>query len=141
MFKRAWDKAFTKKNIKSVFRKSSIWPTNSSHIIKTITRPTIVLLEKQAGLWSLKSTKAIRRFYVTYDQELTVHKVKKLFATTLHLSAQVAYLQYENRGLYKSIELQKKKSRQGVRLNLAGQPNKDIVDYYSPVQVVKAREY
>jgi hypothetical protein len=26
-------------------------------------------------------------------------------------------------------------------LNLAGQPNKDIIDCYSPVQVVKAREY
>jgi len=26
-------------------------------------------------------------------------------------------------------------------LNLAGQPNKDIIDCYSPAQVVKAREY
>jgi hypothetical protein len=26
-------------------------------------------------------------------------------------------------------------------LNLCGQPNKGIVDYYSPVQIVKAREY
>ena len=67
MFKRAQDKAFTKKNIKSAFRKSGIWPTYSSYIIKTITRPTIVLLEKQASLRSLKSVKAIRRFYTTYD--------------------------------------------------------------------------
>ena len=76
-----------------------------------------------------------------YDKEPTTDKVKKLFATTLHLSAQVSVLQHENRGLYKSIELQKKKGRQGVRLNLAGQPNKDIIDCYSPTQVVKAREY
>ena len=141
MFKRAWDKAFTEKNIESAFRKSGIWPTDGSHIIKTITRPTIVSPEKQAGLRSPKSAKAIRRFYAAYDQEPTADKVKKLFATTLHLSAQVACLQHENRGLYKSIELQKKKGRQGVRLNLAGQLNKDIVDCYSPAQVVKAREY
>ncbi len=92
MFKRSWDKAFTEKNIQSAFHKSGIWPTDSSHIIKTITRPTIVLLEEQAGLRSLKSAKSIRRFYATYDKELTVNKVKKLFTTTLHLSAQVAYL-------------------------------------------------
>ncbi len=141
MFKRSWDKAFTEKNIQSAFHKSGIWPTDSSHIIKTITRPTITSPEKQDSLRSPKSAKAIRRFYAAYDREPTVDKVKKLFATTLHLSAQVAVLQHENRGLYKSIELQKKKGRQGVRLNLAGQPNKDIIDYYSPTQVVKAREY
>jgi hypothetical protein len=43
--------------------------------------------------------------------------------------------------LEKAIALQKKKTRQGVRLNLAGQPNKEIIDCYSPAQVVKAREY
>ena len=141
MFKRAWDKAFTKKNIQSAFRKSGIWPTDSSHIIKTITRPVVKSPEKSAGLRTPKSTKSIRRFYAIYDKEPTIDKVKKLFATTLHLSAQVSVLQHENRGLYKSIELQKKKGQQGVRLNLASQPNKDIIDCYSPTQVVKAREY
>ncbi len=87
MFKRAWDKAFTEKNIQSAFRKSSIWPTDSSHIIKTITRPVVESPEKSAGLWTPKSAKAIRRFYATYDKEPTVDKVKNLFATTLHLSA------------------------------------------------------
>ena len=37
--------------------------------------------------------------------------------------------------------MQKKKNRQGVRLNLCGVPNKNIIDCYSPGQVVKAREY
>jgi hypothetical protein len=141
MFKRAWDKAFTEDNIQSAFCKAGIWPTDSSYIIKTITRPVIASPEKSAGLRTPKSAKAIRRFYVEYDKEPTVDKVKKLFATTLHLSAQVSVLQHENKGLYKAIDLQKKKGRQGVRLNLAGQPNKDIVDCYSPAQVVKAREY
>ncbi len=76
-----------------------------------------------------------------YEKEPTEDKVKKLFATTLHLSAQVACLEHQNRGLFKAIDLQKKKGRQGVRLNLCGQPNKGIVDCYSLAQVVKAREY
>ncbi len=92
MFKRAQDKAFTEKNIQSAFRKSGIQPTDSSHIIKTITRPVVESPEKSAGLRTPKSAKAIRRFYATYDKELTVDKVKKLFATTLHLSAQVSVL-------------------------------------------------
>ena len=53
----------------------------------------------------------------------------------------MACLQHQNRGLFKAIDVQKKKGRQGVRLNLCGQPNKGIVDCYSPAQVVKAREY
>lgn len=141
MFKRAWDKAFTEDNIQSAFRKSGIWPTDGSHIIKTITRPTITTLQKTASLRTPKTAKAIRRFHIAYDKDPTVDKIKTLFSTTLHLSARVAVLEHENRGLYNAINLQKKKGRQGVRLNLAGQPNKDIIDCYSPAQVVKAREY
>ena len=141
MFKRAWDKAFTEDNIQSAFRKSGIWPTDGSHIIKTITCPTITTLQKTASLRTPKTAKAIRRFHIAYDKDPTVDKIKTLFSTTLHLSARVAVLEHENRGLYNAINLQKKKGRQGVRLNLAGQPNKDIIDCYSPAQVVKAREY
>ena len=78
---------------------------------------------------------------VTYEKEPTIDKVKTLFSITLHLSSRITVLEHENKNLYKAIALQKKKGRQGVRLNLAGQPNKDIIDYYSPSQVVKVREY
>jgi hypothetical protein len=111
IFKRAFDKAFTENNIQSAFRKSGIWPTNGSNIIKTITRPTLSSTKKTQELRTPKSSKAIRRFQATYDQEPTKDKVKRLFATTLHLSAQVACLEHQNRGLFKAIDLQKKKGR------------------------------
>jgi hypothetical protein len=142
MFKRAWDKSFTEKNIKSAFAKAGIWPTDGKEIIQRITRPSITLHERTPGaLKTPKSSKAIRRFQAAYDKSPTAEKVKTLFTTTLHLSAQVSCLQAENRGLEKAIALQKKKTRQGVRLNLAGQPNKHIIDCYSPAHVVKCREY
>jgi len=111
-FKRSWDKAFTEKNIQSAFCKSGIWPTDGSLIIKTITRPTLASPEKPSGLRPPRSAKAIRRFYQAYDKEPTINKVKTIFSTTLHLAARVSVLEYENRGLYKAIELQKKKGRQ-----------------------------
>ena len=37
--------------------------------------------------------------------------------------------------------MQKKKGRQGVCLNLAREPNKGVIDCYSPAKVVKAKEY
>ena len=93
MFKRAWDKAFTEDNIQSAFRKSGIWPINGRDIIKSITRPIIASPEKALGaLRAPRSAKAIRRFYAVYDKSPTVDKVKTLFATTLHLSAQVSVL-------------------------------------------------
>ena len=87
MFKRSWDAAFTKKNITSAFLKSGIWPTDSTHVLRTITRPTPPTTENSSELRSPKSTKSIRRFYATYDKEPTVEKVKKLFSTMLYLSA------------------------------------------------------
>jgi len=141
VFKPAFDKAFTVDNIQSAFKKSGIWPTNGSRIITTITRPRPSSPDKTQELRSPRTSKAIRRFQVAYNRDPTEDKVKKLFATTLHLSTQVACLQHQNEGLFKAIDLQKKKGRQGVRLNLCGQPNKGIIDCYSPAQVVKAREY
>jgi hypothetical protein len=141
MFKRAWDKAFTESNIQSAFKKAGIWPTDGSHILKTIARPTPASPQKTAGLRTPKTAKSIRRFYAAFDQEPTMDKVKTIFATTLHLAARVSVLEHEKRGLYNAIELQKKKGRQGVRLNLAGELNKGIIDCYSPGKVVKAREY
>jgi hypothetical protein len=140
-FKRSWDKAFTKKNIQLVFCKSGIWPINESLIIKTITRPTYISPEKAGGLRPPRSTKSIRRFYQAYNKEPIIEKVKTIFSTTLHLAVRVSVLEYENRGLYNAIELQKKKGRQGVRLNLASKANKGLIDCYSPGKVVKAREY
>jgi hypothetical protein len=140
-FKRSWDKAFTESNIQSAFRKSGIWPTDGSNIIKTITRPKLAEPEKTTGLRTPKSAKSIRRFYAAYDKEPTIDKVKTIFATTLHLAARVSVLKHENRGLYNAIDLQKKKGRQGIRLNLAGEANKGLIDCYSPGKVVKAREY
>ncbi|PMD31228.1 DDE-domain-containing protein [Hyaloscypha variabilis F] len=140
-FKPAFDEAFTEENIQSAFRKSGIWPTDGSAIIKMITRPTLAPEVQDQELRTPKDSKAIRRFQLAYDREPTADKVKKLFATTLHLSAQVSCLQHQNEGLFKAIELQKKKGRQGVRLNLCGEPNKGIIDCYSPAKVVKAREY
>ena len=48
-FKRSWDKAFTESNIQSAFRKSGIWPTDGTDVLKTITRPTLASPKKTTG--------------------------------------------------------------------------------------------
>jgi len=142
MFKRAWDKAFTEANIQSAFKKAGIWPTNGVHIVKSITRPIITSPPRAPGvLKAPRSAKSIRRFHASYEKSPMAEKVKTLFTTTIQLSAQVSVLQHRINGLHKALDLQKKKGKKGVRLNLCGQPNKDIIDCYSPAQVVKAREY
>jgi hypothetical protein len=54
--------------------------------------------------------------------------------------ARVFVLKYKNKGLYNTLDLQKK-GRTGVRLNLSSQPNKRIINCYSPRFVIKYREY
>ena len=68
-------------------------------------------------------------------------KVKKVFSTMLYLFVQVVVLEHENKGLYNATNLQKKKGYTRVCLNLGGQPNKEIIDCYSPGFVVKCQEY
>lgn len=126
-------------SIQSALRKSGIWPTDGSYIIKTITRPKLALPEKSSGLRPPMSAKAIHLFYTAYDKAPTVDEPKTVFATTLHLAALVSALEHEKRGLYKSIELQKKNYRQDVCLNPVGDANKGIIDCYSPGKVVQAR--
>jgi len=58
-----------------------------------------------SALKTPKSSKAIRRFQAVYNKSPTADKVKTLFATTLHLFAQVSCLQAENRRLERAIAL------------------------------------
>ena len=140
LFKRAWDKAFTEENIQSAFWKAGIWPTNGVQVVEAVKRPVIVLPVKAPGILKPpRSSKLIRRFQMTYEKAPSTDKVKTLFSTTLQLSAQVAVLKHQNDSLVKAIEMQKKKSKKGVRLNLCGESNKNTIDCYSPAQVVKAR--
>lgn len=39
MFKIAWDKSFTKRNIVEAFRKLGIWPTDGTEMIKMVSKP------------------------------------------------------------------------------------------------------
>ena len=39
MFKIAWDKSFTKRNIEEAFRKLGIWPTDGTEMIKMVSKP------------------------------------------------------------------------------------------------------
>jgi hypothetical protein len=42
--------------------------------------------------------------------------------------------------LHEALDLQKK-NKKSMRLNFCSEPNKDIIDCYSPARVVKTREY
>lgn len=88
LFKRAWDKAFTEKNIQGAFRKAGIWPTNGIQVIAVIQRPIIVSPVQEPGeLKTSRLAKSLRRFKTTYERNPTADKVKTLFSTTLQLSA------------------------------------------------------
>ena len=140
LFKRAWDKAFTEENIQSAFRKAGIWLINSVQVLSAIQRPIIASPVKAPGILKApRSSKSIRRFQIDYEKALSGDKIKTLFSTTLQLSVYVAILKYQNNGLLTAINLQKKKNKKGVRLNLCGEENKNKIDCYSPAQVVKAR--
>jgi hypothetical protein len=140
MFKRAWDKSFTVKNIQHAFQKPGIWPVNGEEIIQKVTRPPLQLEQHSDDIKTPFSAKAICHFRIAFEDSPTQRRVNKVFKATKTIATKISILEHENHGLRKAIILEKKKRKKGKKLNLCGEISKGV-EVYSPVKVVRAQVY
>jgi hypothetical protein len=78
-----------------------------------------MLPQKTNRLRSPKNAKAIFCFQAIYEQKPTINKIKRLFFIIFYFFTRVFVLEHENKSLYNTLDLQKKKGRTGVRLNFS----------------------
>jgi hypothetical protein len=71
IFKVAFDKAFTEKNIQSAFRKAGIWPTNGIQIVKSIARPVVPSPSKAPGILKPRKSSKINSSVPSCVRETT----------------------------------------------------------------------
>lgn len=141
LFKEAWAASFTEKNIQAAFAKPGIWPLDPDPIIQSVTRiPPPKADFSSTQLKTPKSSKAIRHFQNAYLRSPTSLKRKKLFTTNKHLAAENEILRHTNKELIYALDMQKRKNKKKVRLDLSGEvAGKPVL--YSPTKVAKAKAY
>lgn len=64
--------------------------------------------------------RSLRRLQKAYQREITEQKVNLLFWAATKLTAQQSIATHEKTGLLKSLQIEKKKRKQGKKLNIPG---------------------
>ena len=141
LFKKAWDRAFTEKNINSAFLKTGIWPLNTTLVVNVISQRELTPHQyKEGELKTPKTSKGIRRFQREFRLNPTNAKRDKLFKANEELSAQVSILTSKAQGLENALK-QKGEKKRGRPLNLIGEESTRSAQLFSPARIRKAQEF
>ncbi len=119
LFKVAWNRAFTAKNIKSAFAKTGIWPFNPKIVMSIIRAPVQIVQEPAIQeVKTLLTCCAVRRAQQAYEAEPTRQNLELIFKATSRLATQSSIQMHKNLGLRQALQIEKKKRQRGKRLNL-----------------------
>ena len=139
MFRIAWEKSFTEKNIVSAFKTTGIWPMDSSKTLTIITRPKSPE-HKSAVLNTPISCRAVRREQKAWKANPTTERLTVLFKAMLKLATEKNITEFENKGLRTALQLERRKRQRGKRLNLVGEEEFGP-QFYSPTKVQAAQAF
>jgi hypothetical protein len=140
MFKRAWDKSFTKENIQHAFQKPGIWPCNGDEMIRKVTRPPPVPEIRTNAVKTPYKPQTIRTFRQAFDKSPSKERIEKLFKATEEMATRVDILAHEVKGLREALVLEKQGRKKGRKLNLCGEASQGV-EVYSPAKVARARMF
>ena len=141
LFKVAWAKAFTKKNITSAFAKTGIWPFDPEVMMAKIRKPIQSLVENEIKEVKTPMTcRGVRRAQQAYEAEPTRQNLEVIFRATSRLAAQCSIQLHENLGLRKALTIEQKKRQRGKRLNLLGEEDSGP-QVFTPSRVALAKAY
>jgi hypothetical protein len=113
LFKKAWEKSFTEKNIELAWEKTGIWPFNANRVLNEISpRPQTPPQDNasiEATLKTPYTSKAIRQFQKAYIQNPDKIKMRKLFKANETLAAQASIAEHRAKGLQQALQIEVKK--------------------------------
>ena len=142
IFRAAWDRSFTEKNIQSASAKPGIFPVDSSTLLNVLQpSPTAASLACPPSRKLLTTSQALRHAHRECRQNPTPRKLQRLFSAESNLLAENALYKHENAGLKKTLQMEKmRKDQKGKRLNLLGEEDSGPL-VFSPAKVIAARAY
>lgn len=142
VFKIAWEKSFTEKNIKSAFKKTGIFPLKKEITISQLpelvpaTPPTSRLIPLLIP--TPMTSRAIRQLVKATPSRA---KINLLERAVMRLVTENDIKSHENRGLRKAIVKEKTRRKRGGRLNLMGEVAGQDPQFFSPQKVLAAKAY
>lgn len=141
MFKAAWEKSFTEKNILSAFEKTGIWPYKPERTIAIIEKPKVSeLLSTQSNLATPINCRSVRQIQKSYAIASTKSKLELIFRSMVKLSTLHLTDLHITSGLIESFALEKKKRKRGRNLGLLQEGNLGEAQLYSPDKIKKAKQ-
>ncbi len=144
LFRNTQHESFIEKNITLVFKKAGIWPSNGSDILKTILQrpvtPPKTSIRLLIRLKTPVTSKSIRHLKNAYKKEPSQDKVDLLFKATERLAVQHAIDDITKKGLYKALQVEKKKRLCRKKLGLT---SKEVSgpQFYSLAKIQAVREF
>jgi hypothetical protein len=124
LFKTAWEKSFTEKNIQHAFAKPGIWPVNPVLVLEQLKKPTKPEDSEDAKAPSTPKTavdiRRMRRELQNAPAEEKEKKLSEIFDVLEKQTAKVFVVEKEASNLREAIILEQQKRKKGKRLDLAG---------------------
>ena len=143
IFKRAWDQSLTEANILSAFAKTGIWPYNPHIVLSVVVplRPETLPEVPPDTIATPYTVKCMRQFSKTCTKNPTKEAIRKLIKANEANSARASIAEHRAEGLKEALQIEKKKRRQGKKLNLTGEPSGRAQFFGSEeVKIAQARE-
>lgn len=143
IFRDAWEDSFIFKNIKKAFEVTGIWLLQPLLTLVKIQKPSSSIYSTPTKLPPLSiatsiTTRGVRRLLKFSS---TQEKVAILERAVLRLATQMNIQNFENRGLRIALTQEKKRRQQNKRLNLLGEEDTGVPQFFSSQRVLAARIY
>ena len=110
LFRDAWNASFTRSNIESGWKKTSIWPFNPPIILDTIKRPVTPPSSNLSKEFKTPTmVKGLRRFQRSCYEDPSTVKLKKLIHANEILLAKASLAEHRAHSLLQALQIEKKK--------------------------------
>jgi hypothetical protein len=145
LFRDAFNKAFTQKNIEHAFEKTGIWPHDPEQVLGKLRKlePTLEPIPKPIPAnKTLETPKTCRsvRIQKAYKNDHRESTLDLILDSNLHLAAEQSINTHIISGLSEALRLERKRRKRGRQLNLLGKDDHGP-QFWSPTQVRAARTF
>jgi hypothetical protein len=142
LFREAWMKAFTAKNVRSAWEATGIQPFNPDKVLATFIHREATSQTSPQQTKTPLSTRALRRTFKRLQKDGQVGKdAKVLLRAGEKLATQLEIIQHENQGLRKAVLHEKKRRKRGRAMNLYDPTeNEGQALFFSPAKVARVRQ-
>jgi DDE superfamily endonuclease len=142
LFREAWTKAFTAKNVRNAWEATGIHPFNPNKVLSTFVRPKVISQTSPNQTKTPVSTRAIRRTFKQLQKKGQIgERAKILLYASEKLATELEIVRYENQGLRKAIFYEKKKRKRGKAMNLYDpEENEGQALFFSPAKIARVRQ-